>query len=394
MRQAASGRPSPLPVVLVDTAPRGPFGSMVQYGDLVEEALADETTVRVERIRLAPSATWLRRLPAQAWVRHAGIAWSASRRLGGAPGAVYHVLDGSHAYLGRSIPRERTVVTAHDAIPLLQLRGDFPTPPPGRLARWVINASLSVSRRAAAVIAVSEHTRRDLVGFGVDAGCVRVLSHPVPTDLLAAARSLPDGPRTPSGPRTILHVGNDGFYKNRRGVVRVFARVRAAGEDAELVLVGPAPDPALRALIDRLALGAHVRIVPQVDTLKLAKLYRASALFLFPSLYEGFGWPPLEAMALGCPVVCSSAASLPEVVGNAARTAPADDEESLAAHCIQILRDPGLAQRMIRAGFEQAEHSTMGRFREGLLSTYRGVARRMPMKASRPGTAASGAFRQ
>jgi len=123
-------------------------------------------------------------------------------------------------------------------------------------------------------------------------------------------------------------------------------------------------------MVRRSRLERHVDFVVQPDDVQLADLYRGACLLLFPSLYEGFGLPPLEAMAFGCPVVCSSAASLPEVVGRAALTCPPDDEEQMAGNCERILEDPALAERLIELGHRRARKFTLKRMAQGLLDAY------------------------
>jgi glycosyltransferase involved in cell wall biosynthesis len=167
----------------------------------------------------------------------------------------------------------------------------------------------------------------------------------------------------------VLHIGNDGFYKNRAGVVRVFAAVRKI-HVAKLVLAGAPPEQALVELIASLSLRDDVKFVTDPDDATLLQLYRSASVFLFPSLYEGFGWPPLEAMACGCPVVCSTAGSLPEVVGDAALTAAAADEVGLAQHCISLLEDPELARAMAEKGRAWVGSFTLERMRSDLLAAY------------------------
>ena len=126
----------------------------------------------------------------------------------------------------------------------------------------------------------------------------------------------------------------------------------------------------------RLGLAEQVRFVVDPDDSTLAALYSGACLFVFPSLYEGFGWPPLEAMAYGCPVVCSSAASLPEVVGDAALQCAAEDEEGMARLCLDVLGDPSLAQRLVERGRARAEHFSLEHMASALLGVYQTVLSR------------------
>jgi glycosyltransferase involved in cell wall biosynthesis len=126
----------------------------------------------------------------------------------------------------------------------------------------------------------------------------------------------------------------------------------------------------LTNLIRELRIERHVHFVinPEDDQLKL--LYLKAALLLFPSIYEGFGWPPLEAMTCGCPVVCSTAGSLPEVVGDAALKCHAENCDQMAENCITVLEDANLAKELVQKGFEQAKKFSLEQMAKGLMSEY------------------------
>ena len=138
-----------------------------------------------------------------------------------------------------------------------------------------------------------------------------------------------------------------------------------------LVLAGPPPTAALRRLAAELALEAAIDWRCEVSDAELQALYRSAAVFLFPSLYEGFGWPPLEAMACGCPVVCSNTASLPEVVGAAALLAGPADHAAMARHCLDLLTQPAVRAEWVRRGHENTKRFTQERFATELLDAYR-----------------------
>ncbi len=365
-------------VALIETADPGSAGSMPRYASLVEFVLRDIAGVECRRVSLALPSSQLSRVPRKLRMaaHHATIFWRAGHVARRIPADIYHVVDGSHGYVAARLPAAKTIVTAHDIIPELQARGHFSTAPPGRLSRWVIQAALRGLARASLVMAVSQSTADDLVRFGnVQPEKITVIPLglplrfvPGPEDVIAgwdARRSAVDS--------FLLHLGNNGFYKNRHGVVRIFDRVRKQVA-VRLVLAGPPPDAALKTLIRERGLDELIEFICDPDDSAIIELYQRARLLLFPSLYEGFGWPPLEAMAWGCPVVCSRQGSLPEVVGNAALTADAEHEDELAAHCVTILRDREVAVGLVAAGRTRLAEFSLERFRERLLNVYGSVS--------------------
>ena len=95
---------------------------------------------------------------------------------------------------------------------------------------------------------------------------------------------------------------------------------------------------------------------------------------LFPSLYEGFGWPPLEAMSVGCPVVCTDAGSLGEIVGNAGIVAECGDYDQLARGCERLLEEPDFRSEMVAAGHDRVQKFSIGKLAEAMGSAYEAIA--------------------
>jgi alpha-1,3-rhamnosyl/mannosyltransferase len=222
-------------------------------------------------------------------------------------------------------------------------------------------------RRARAIVTLSEASKRDLVDLlGADPERVHVTP-------LAADPAF--GPRTPEEiarvreahglePGYVLHLSNYRGHKNAEGVVRAYARARrAGGVKAPLVLAG-SPPARFRAWLEREKLGEGVRILGHVSEADLPALYAGARLFVFPSRCEGFGLPPLEAMACGTPVVTSRASSLPEVAGDAAVLVDPEDEEAIARAIADLAANDAL----------HADLGARGRARSARF-TWEGVAR-------------------
>lgn len=247
--------------------------------------------------------------------------------------------------------RLKQVVTVHDIIPLRcpellprSAKGSFS----GLWRQWL---RLQI-KNADLVLTVSDHAKADIADiFPNAADKLRTVYNAVPTPE-------PQNERRPaSGPGLgLLYVGRDAPYKNIVGCIETVAALRRAGVAASLTIVGE-PDPRYPEAGDairRLGLEGQVTVTGHVDEATLERLYREAGVFLFLSRYEGFGLPPLEAMARGVPVVSSDRASLPEVVGDAALLVDPDDIEAAAAAVRRIADDPSFARDLAERGYARA----------------------------------------
>ena len=355
-------------IALLSTAAPNELGSMGVFGDVVKEALTAHTSeFEVLPFSLCdpmPSST--SRLAQRLQLLERVV--RARRRSGQAKACVYHLLDGSFAYMIGKIPWSRTLITVHDLIPALQAQGRIHASPLGWLAKRLINKSLERIARAGAVHAVSQNTAedlRELTGRAADATILNPL-RPLPKLQQTGGAATRHSGRSPY----ILHVGSNSHYKNRRGVLEIFSQVIEQRPDLRLVLAGPAPEPELRALASVPILEPRVSFVVDPDDEELAELYNGATLLLFPSIYEGFGWPPLEAAYYGCPVVCSRAASLPEVVGDAALMCDPADTSSFASAVIHLISDQPLARKLIENGYRNLKRFDDRRLGLGLSELY------------------------
>ena len=169
----------------------------------------------------------------------------------------------------------------------------------------------------------------------------------------------------------LLYVGERGMgYKNFVGFVRAMAKSQVARSLNLVCFGGRATDASEQDMLGELGLRAQTTMVNGTDA-ELAALYAGARALVYPSKYEGFGFPPLEAMRLGCPVACSRAGSLSEVVGDAAVLFDPDDENDIAGALDSIVTDDDLRARLISAGLERARQFSWDRAARDSLDGYR-----------------------
>lgn len=229
-------------------------------------------------------------------------------------------------------------------------------------------------RRARRVLAVSNSTKDDLIRFyGIASSKIDVIHNgadpsfrPLPAehvDAFRVERGLPD--------RFVLFVGTLEPRKNVVGLVEAYAQLPS--DRPPLMLVGAKGwlyDEIYRR-IEALNLSDEIHFVGYVPPDDLPWWYNAAELFVYPSLYEGFGLPPLEAMACGTPVITSTVSSLPEVVGSAGMLVDPGDSQMLAEAMQRVLTDAGARARMRVAGIDQAQGFSWDHAAQHTVTSYR-----------------------
>jgi glycosyltransferase involved in cell wall biosynthesis len=229
-------------------------------------------------------------------------------------------------------------------------------------------------------VTISEHGKREVVDLlGIPAWRVQVAYPAVDPTFRPLPREQVEEFRARRGlpPRFALYLGTLEPRKNAIALVRAFAHLRARrGHGPALVLAGGEgwQTSALYAEVEARGLGDAVLFPGYVDPAEQVLWYNAAAVFVYPSLYEGFGLPPLEALACGVPVVTSSLTSLPEVVGDVGRMAAVDAPDALAEAIANVLADRALRDWMREAGPRQARRFTWENMARRTVGAYREAA--------------------
>jgi glycosyltransferase involved in cell wall biosynthesis len=270
-----------------------------------------------------------------------------------------------------------SVVTIHDCIHLR-----FPQYLPNRLAWVYARASLwTAAHRSVRVLTVSEASKNDILRF------YRIPDRKIEVIYNAIDERFGVSPTEDEFTRVreryqldrefILYAGNIKPHKNLERLIEAFQQLRAEGfEDLLLLIIGDeiSKYPTLRRLVHRYKLFKHVRFLGFVPDQTLAVLYRLASVFVFPSLYEGFGLPPLEAMASGTPVVTSNVSSMPEVTGDAAVLVNPNDPAAIADGIRQVLTDRPMRNALVERGLARARDFSWERSVRRIWEIYREVA--------------------
>jgi len=290
---------------------------------------------------------------------------------------VVHICDHSNAFYGRHIKNRPWLATCHD---MLAARGalgeqtDCPATRTGKiLQQWILGGlalaplivcdSTATQQDVQRLLAPSPRTRVILLGLNHD-------FKPLPAEVRQARLAALPALRKPF----LLHVGSAQRRKNRAGVMRVFKKL-AGRWDAQLVFAGKPLSDEQAALAGSLGIMDRVVSVTGADNDLLEALYNGATALLFPSSFEGFGWPIIEAQACGCPVLCSNSGPLPEVAGDGALIRNVEDEEGFAEDVLRMT-DPVEREKWVRRGFANLQRFTTDRMMDGYIQAYEELAKK------------------
>ena len=273
-----------------------------------------------------------------------------------APQIVHETYFSSKSVAPKGTP---IVVTVYDMIHEL-----FPSNMDNKHSDW----KRITTQRADHIICISECTRKDLIKL-----------YDLPEDKVSVVylgfdALIPLESNTVKRKPYLLYVGHRSDYKNFEGFLRAYASSPLLIKEFDVVCFGGGAFlNSEKQLFDELNLLEGQVLHMSGNDAQLAAYYRDAALFIYPSLYEGFGIPPLEAMSLGCPVACSNTSSIPEVVGDAGQYFDPNNTESIRSAMELVLASVERKTDLINKGYERCTHFTWERCAQETLAVYRAL---------------------
>lgn len=294
-----------------------------------------------------------------------------------------HICDHSNAIYGGWISNRPVVVTCHDLLAVRGALGEVPDTAASATGKYLQRWIVSGLRKASAIACDSSATMRDVVRIvGQRNGRPELsriyLGNHYPyrriapgrvRELLATVKGL-----SPEH-SFVLHVGSNLKMKNREGVLRIFARIKDQWQ-GQLVFAGLALTPALRSLGQKLGVLERVIEVQGPNNELLEALYNGALVLLYPSRFEGFGWPIIEAQACGCPVICARREPMSEVAGEAGLTTEAGDEEGMA-RALLSLTNPAERTRWSEKSLKNVRRFNAEEMVEQYIALYRSLGARV-----------------
>lgn len=270
---------------------------------------------------------------------------------------IVHICDHSNAVYVPEKRRTPFIVTCHD---LLAVRGglgeqtDCPASRMGSLLqRWILRGLARADGLACDSTATLNDANRLLPSrqSATELLPIALKYDYQPLSQKQCQRQLKNVPGLDLSRPFIFHVGSSLRRKNREGILRVFATVKDK-INVQLVFAGRPLEASQKQLANQLGLQDRMLEIGEVSSELLVALYSSALAFFFPSRFEGFGWPIIEAQYCGCPVICSTSGPLPEVAGNGALMHDVEDEKGFAADIVRLFNDSPLRASLIQKGYE------------------------------------------
>lgn len=270
---------------------------------------------------------------------------------------IWHFSHQQQAFLLNYIKIKKSVITVHDIIPIASPYKLSSLP--GQILFRLASRSI---KKASRVIADSEHTKKDIVKYlGYPAEKIDVVYLGIDRGTFKKRKVKKEKKFT------VLYVGSEMPRKNVKTLLLALEKVK----DVRFVKCGQAHWPGAREELVKLAKELNLDFDFKDYVEDLAAEYNKADLVVMPSFYEGFGFPVLEAMACGCPVVCSSATSLPELAGDAALIFNPNNVDELTEKIKKVKRDKKLREKLIKKGFERVKKFTWKNCAKETIKVYR-----------------------
>ncbi len=354
---------------------------MLRFGNLMRDGLT-EAGVEARLIQPAPILGGARWQPAilRKWLGYVDkfliFPWVLRQELRDAE--FVHLLDHSNAMYVPWFKHLPHLVTCHDLIAIKSAHGktpEFKTSLTGRILQsWILRGL----KQASAIVAISEATAAEVREWVArDRQSVAVVHNSLSREFAAIDRELAlkilerHGFTNRLREPYLLHIGSGHVRKNRAAVLRAAS---VAGWNGPIVLAGAAMESELKELVAGLGLGRQVIEIVKPEDSAVNALYSAAHALIFPSRYEGFGWPLIEAQASGCPVVCSDIPPFRELVRGSALMADPEDHVALGRHVTTLARDVSARAALIEAGLANAVKFSRRAMIEGYLRCIDGAA--------------------
>jgi glycosyltransferase involved in cell wall biosynthesis len=303
--------------------------------------------------------------------------WRHPRAVTQQPADIFHIIDHTSGHVARWLrkaDRSVVVVTCHDLVQLIYPENTGKTSL-SHLSLGAWRYAVDGMKQADHVIAVSSNTRRDIMAqLQIEPERIAVISNAVDAQfrLLQPESSIAFRQEQGIDPDTIclLNVGSEHPRKNLDTVLEVLNCLKVSGIPAHLWKVGSGFTPAQQQSIETYGLEQQITYLGKPEKSRLIQIYNAADVLLAPSLYEGFGFTILEAMACGTPVIASNVSSLPEVAGDAAILFDPLDVEGMVAAIQHLQVDPTYRQQLIDRGLSRAKLFTWEKTAEQVAKVY------------------------
>jgi glycosyltransferase involved in cell wall biosynthesis len=340
------------------------------YADEIAQALKDsggEITINQYQ---PGKPDWLKGIMGMRYARLVLYPLQAARQ----NASIYHIIDHGYGHLIHFLDRHKTLVTVHDLIPLLHWKGHIPGVKPGRIPIIQIFSFLAL-KHARHLVAVSENTKKDLVSYlGCDAERISVIYSGVdkafkPLDIDKDELAQSFGLNNEKNVKRILLSGSQ-IHKNHQLALKVASTLRLKYSMNIQIIKTGIPTQDWQQQIHEYGLTGQVINLGNIPRSDMPGLVNLADVLLFPSFYEGFGWPPLEAMACGTPIVAANTASLPEVMGNTGVMCDPFDPDCYVEEVRKILTDEDYRRNLINLGYDRARKFTWEETARKLINVY------------------------